>query len=179
MDDPASTPPGPDGTDEVGQPDEYQTDAGQADAVSDGMEHLQTAARELVAAARSFLDVVEQVVEDDQRMAGAASSFADLIGRGLGAASARDLGALRDLGGGLLGDRSEREPSWLRNDPDHPDAPGDVFGHDDATPPSPSDESLEGDEQLRGDGSAAAASRRAPATRPSDSPRRVRRIAVD
>ena len=131
-----------------------------ADGVAVGVEHLQSAARELVAAARSFLDVVEQVVEDDRRVAGAASSFAEILGRGLGAASTIDLGS-------LIGSRADREPTWLRNDPDHPDSPGDVFGHDDggaggtgAAPNGP------GTGSRRSSGS-------------GDEPRRVRRIAVD
>lgn len=49
------------------------------------VEHLQTAARELVAAARSFLDVVEEVVEDPDRLSGAATSVVDLLREGLGA----------------------------------------------------------------------------------------------
>ena len=85
--------------------------------LSEGIDHLQRAARELVAAARSFLDVVEQVVEDDERLSGAASSIAGLVGRGFGSTTGRD------LAGGLLGGLAGREPSWLRNDPDHPDAP--------------------------------------------------------
>jgi hypothetical protein len=52
---------------------------------SPAVEHLQTAARELVAAARSFLDVVEEVVEDPDRLSGAATSVVDLLRDGLGA----------------------------------------------------------------------------------------------
>ena len=52
---------------------------------SPAVEHLQTAARELVAAARSFLDVVEEVVEDPERLSGAATSVVDLLREGLGA----------------------------------------------------------------------------------------------
>lgn len=52
---------------------------------SPAVEHLQTAARELVAAARSFLDVVEEVVEDPDRLSGAATSVVDLLREGLGA----------------------------------------------------------------------------------------------
>lgn len=44
-----------------------------------GVEHLQSAARELLKAARSFLDVVEEVVEDPERLTGAASGLADLV----------------------------------------------------------------------------------------------------
>ena len=84
--------------------------------LAEGVDHLQRAARELLAAARSFLDVVEQVVEDDERLAGAASSIVELVGRGVGTATNRD------LAGSFLGGLTGREPSWLRNDPDHPDA---------------------------------------------------------
>lgn len=47
-------------------------------------EHLQTAARELIRAARSFLDLVEDVVEDPDRLAGAVDSVAGLVRDGLG-----------------------------------------------------------------------------------------------
>ena len=52
---------------------------------ADGVEHLQRAARELLAAARSFLDVAEEMVEDPDRFTGAASQVADLLRGGLGA----------------------------------------------------------------------------------------------
>lgn len=163
------TPPGSDG--EV-----------QSDRVADGVEHLQTAARELVAAARSFLDVVEKVVEDDQRMSGAAASFADLLGRGLGAAASSDLG-------GLLGARNEREPAWLRNDPDHPDAAGDVFGRNDGpgderadvddVDDEPVDRSAPKDSGPRNAPPRTPAAKRPASSDGSDGARRVRRIAVD
>ena len=44
-----------------------------------GVEHLQSAARELLKAARSFLDVVEEVVEDPERLTGAAAGLSDLV----------------------------------------------------------------------------------------------------
>ena len=44
-----------------------------------GVEHLQSAARELLKAARSFLDVVEDVVEDPEKLTGAASGLTDLV----------------------------------------------------------------------------------------------------
>ncbi len=56
------------------------------DRGAEGVEHLQAAARELLAAARSFLSVVEDVVEDPDRLAGAASGVADLLRSGLAAA---------------------------------------------------------------------------------------------
>lgn len=82
---------------------------------ADGVEHLQSAARELVAAARSFLDVVERVVEDDERFTGAAGSLAEMVMGGLGAVTGREMPNLRP----------DREPAWMRNDPDHPDATDD------------------------------------------------------
>ncbi|CAN5708849.1 hypothetical protein BH10ACT3_BH10ACT3_09670 [soil metagenome] len=51
---------------------------------AEGVEHLQRAAREMLKAARSFLDVVEDVVEDPERLTGAAAGFADLVRSGLG-----------------------------------------------------------------------------------------------
>lgn len=38
------------------------------DAVERGTEHLQTAAREMLSAARAFLDAVEELVEDPDRI---------------------------------------------------------------------------------------------------------------
>lgn len=49
------------------------------DAGAQGVEHLQAAARELLLAARSFLNVVEEVVEDRDRLAGAAAGVTDLL----------------------------------------------------------------------------------------------------
>ncbi len=50
--------------------------AGADERVSDGVEHLQSAAREMIAAARTFLDVVEDVVGDHAAVA----SLADALG---------------------------------------------------------------------------------------------------
>ena len=55
---------------------------------ADGVEHLQRAARELLAAARSFLDVVEDVVEDRDRLSGAAASVVDLVRDGVATVTA-------------------------------------------------------------------------------------------
>ena len=46
-----------------------------------GMEHLQGAAREMVAAARSFLDAVDGVIEDNDRFASVAGGVADVLSR--------------------------------------------------------------------------------------------------
>ncbi len=45
---------------------------------------MQRAARELLAAARSFLDVAEEMVEDPDRFTGAASQVVDLLRGGIG-----------------------------------------------------------------------------------------------
>ncbi len=55
---------------------------------ADGVEHLQSAARELLAAARSFLDVVEEVVDDRDRLSGAAASVVDLVRDGVATVTA-------------------------------------------------------------------------------------------
>jgi hypothetical protein len=51
---------------------------------AEGVEHLQAAARELLGAARAFLDVVEDVVEDSDRLNGAAATLTELFKSGLG-----------------------------------------------------------------------------------------------
>lgn len=58
-----------------------EDDGGQRthDAAADGVEHLQRAAREMIAAARSFLDAVEQVVEDNEALRDASASVTDLV----------------------------------------------------------------------------------------------------
>ena len=63
---------------------------------AEGVEHLQTAARELLKAARSFLDVVEDVVEDPERVGGAAAGLADLVTSALRRAPAPWESAVRD-----------------------------------------------------------------------------------
>ena len=51
---------------------------------TEGVEHLQAAARELLSAARAFLDVVEEVVEDPEKVSNAAQGVSDLLRSGLG-----------------------------------------------------------------------------------------------
>ena len=153
-----------------------------APSAADGMEHLQSAARELVAAARSFLDVVEHVIEDDERFAGAASSVADLVTRGLGTVADRTAGG-RDLAGGLLGDLAGREPSWLRNDPDAATDSADTEPRSDVdTDAADAGETIAADD-LWGpdeDPEVDLTDRPAPtATPPAPRTRRVKRIAVD
>ena len=62
---------------------------------AEGIDHLQRAAREMVAAARSFLDVVEELVEDRAALAdvaaavsGAAAAVGDVVRTGLGSRAA-------------------------------------------------------------------------------------------
>jgi hypothetical protein len=57
-----------------------------ADPASTGIDHLNAAAREMIAAARSFLDAAEEVVNDREQftrfasaIGGAADSFARLV----------------------------------------------------------------------------------------------------
>ena len=54
---------------------------------AEGIEHLQAAAREMLAAARSFLDVVEDVVEDPERLSAAATSVVELVRGGVTSAT--------------------------------------------------------------------------------------------
>ena len=86
------------------------------DPGAEGVEHLQAAARELLLAARSFLNVVEEVVEDRDRLAGAAAGVTDL---------------LRDTLSATLGSSAPLEPweraAWQQPPPDPADAaPADV-----------------------------------------------------
>ena len=46
---------------------------------TEGVEHVQRAAREMIKAARSFLDLVEEVVDDPDRITEAAASVADMV----------------------------------------------------------------------------------------------------
>ncbi|MGB3410231.1 MAG: hypothetical protein WBA45_03465 [Microthrixaceae bacterium] len=46
---------------------------------AEGLEHLQAAANELVAAARSFLDVAEDVIADPDRFGGMAAGAVDML----------------------------------------------------------------------------------------------------
>lgn len=48
-------------------------------SLDDGVRHLQTAAHEMVAAARSFLDVVEEVVSDRERLAALADRVSGVL----------------------------------------------------------------------------------------------------
>jgi len=139
---------------------------------ADSAEHLQTAARELIRAARSFLDLVEDVVEDPDRLAGAASSVAGMVRDGLGQL-----------------DRSSRsapwaEPAWQEGGQD-----GDTIDLDDlydiddsidGEEPEDIDDAGDLDEPDEPDGPAeTSVDAVRPATRTRAAPSRVRRIAVE
>jgi hypothetical protein len=84
---------------------------------AEGVEHLQAAALELIAAARAFLDVAEDVVTDPERVSGAVASLAtiiDLAGRGRRPPAADRAGA---------GDR-------MRPQADDTEQPGPPAGHE-------------------------------------------------
>jgi hypothetical protein len=49
------------------------------DRAAEGLEHLQAAALEMIAAARAFLDVAEELVSDPDRVAGTLASLATLV----------------------------------------------------------------------------------------------------
>ncbi len=59
------------------------TDEGRdrADRTGDAVAHLQAAAREMIAAARAFLDVAEEVVEDPEAGEALLSSLGDVARR--------------------------------------------------------------------------------------------------
>jgi hypothetical protein len=78
----------------------------------DGVEHLQAAARELIAAARAALDVAEEVVNDPEAvssLAGSLSSMGDLARRLTGTGGWPAAG-----GGSGGGDGSPEEPRVRR-----------------------------------------------------------------
>ena len=135
------------------------------DPGAQGVEHLQAAARELLLAARSFLNVVEEVVEDRDRLAGAAAGVTDLL-RGAVSTTLRSAAPLEPWERAAWQQPSpapasdDTAPADTHTDPTEHAGPGgsggsgDSGGHDgSAPPPAP------------------------PRTRPPT--RRVRRIAVD
>jgi len=69
--------------DDLGPDDDGPTDETDP-RVHDGLDHLQRAARELIAASRAFLDVAEDLVERPdgvQQLLGAVGSLGDAAGR--------------------------------------------------------------------------------------------------
>ena len=55
------------------------TDSSPAPAALDGLSHLQNAAREMIAAARAFLDAAEHVVDDPQAVTQAVTMVGSLV----------------------------------------------------------------------------------------------------
>jgi hypothetical protein len=79
-----------------GEPEEGPEDAAASDvdaSMAEGVEHLQSAAREMIAAARTFLDVVEEVVGDNAAVASVAEalgSFGQVVSRAASRAANAD-----------------------------------------------------------------------------------------
>lgn len=63
-------------TDESRDPGTTGTGEVNDDRMAQGVDHLQAAAREMIQAARAFLDVVEDFVGDEERMASVADAVA-------------------------------------------------------------------------------------------------------
>ena len=120
---------------------------------ADGVEHLQAAARELLLAARSFLNVVEEVVEDPERFTSAATGVVELLRDGLG-------GAIRPT--------SPLEP-WERVAWQDPDLTPDAAPAPDADDPGAAEAEEAGHEATGAEATPA----------PAPTRRRVKRIAVD
>lgn len=59
-------------------------DTGPQARARDGLDHLQTAARELIAAARAMLDVVEDVVAEPESVTAVAGLVGDFLRQGTG-----------------------------------------------------------------------------------------------
>ncbi|MFN7150101.1 MAG: hypothetical protein ACK4V6_11545 [Microthrixaceae bacterium] len=159
---------------------------------AEGIEHLQAAAREMLAAARSFLDVVEDVVEDPERLSAAASSVVDLV-RGGVAPATRPSSPLQPWEQAAWG--AEGSPVEQPDDVEWDDGPGDGVdpGEDEDLVDRAidldaleelDDESCEAPEDahavsVAASGSAAAATDHPSEDAPAAPRRRVRRIAVD
>jgi hypothetical protein len=62
------------------------TDGGEQDRAGEGVEHLQAAAKELISAARAFLDVADDLVHDPKVAEGLFTGLSDLADAARGAA---------------------------------------------------------------------------------------------
>jgi hypothetical protein len=87
--------------------------AGPDHLAAEGVDHLQTAASELIAAARSFLDVVEEVVRDRDAVA----SVVDTLGSVAHAAgqAASKVAAARDRMPGASGTGTQEPPPRVQH----------------------------------------------------------------
>jgi hypothetical protein len=63
------------------------SDARSAEGIDDGVEHLQAAAHEMIAAGRAFLDAVEDVVRDRDAVASVVDAFGSIAHAATQAAS--------------------------------------------------------------------------------------------
>lgn len=77
------------------------------DRASEGMDHLQVAAREMIDAARAFLDVAEEYIEDRDRLGRAA----EVIGRVADAAGKTAQEAAGIVGDATKGNTARRDPT--------------------------------------------------------------------
>lgn len=138
-----------------------------AGGAADGVEHLQRAANELIAAARSFLDAAEELVEDRDLVADTIGAF-----RGL----ARDMGAHID---GSARRPFEDDPDgWTDAAYDEPRDEGPGAAQDPTEPERPTEDSSE---QVRVDGGTGAyrGTERAETREKGKRSARVRRIDVE
>lgn len=140
---------------------------------AEGLEHLQRAARELVAAARSLLDVVEEVIDDDDRFEAAAGSVVELLGQG-----ARHLAGVAEPIWVAAASRRDTEPAWASGasgtgstDPDPRDPDGPDLDAPELDPTAPDASDSDPSDSERGTPVADLRARR--------SPGRVRRITVE
>lgn len=107
------------------------------DAAAEAVDHLQRAGRELIAAARSFLDAAEQLVEDRSRLGEAAATLAGLF---------EDLAGRRGAGSGGEADLESWERPVSVRVPGSPEQPpagepaGDAAGEPVAEPSGPADQ---------------------------------------
>jgi hypothetical protein len=155
---------------------------------AEGIEHLQAAAREMLAAARSFLDVVEDVVEDPERLSAAANSVVELVRGGVTSATrpTSPLQPWEQAAWGAEGSPGEEpdDVEWDDGPGDHDpfDAAADLGELDDADLEAAIDlDALEEPTDDPGDTAedGAAASDGPSQDVPATPRRRVRRIAVD
>jgi hypothetical protein len=58
--------------------DDAESDSVNDERAATGVEHLQAAAREMIEAARAFLDVIDDFVGDDDKVASVAEAFGSL-----------------------------------------------------------------------------------------------------
>ncbi len=90
------------------------------DGIDDGVEHLQAAAHEMIAAGRAFLDAVEDVVRDRDAVASVVDAFGSIAHAATEAASqaasqASRVATGRDRSGGSSRDDDDDPPSRVQH----------------------------------------------------------------